>query len=384
LYKQLQKIEADRRALAPRSRRANKPKCTSDIARRFVEGCHPRDEVVESFSMPEFSAAVAKNRVEPNSVQLPEQVVEQLSSFVARIAALYESRNAFHNLEHASHVAMSCSKLMKRIIAPDGVDYQQRAKAKSQRMQAVAKEIHDTTFGISSDPLMQFAAVFAALIHDVGHEGVPNMQLSKELSPKADRYQHRSVAEQHSVQAGWQVLMEDEFQDLRYSICQTEMEMVRFRQLVVNAVIATDISDSSLRRWREERWAHAFSTPGGDSESAHRKASIVFDYILQASDVAHTMQHWHTYRKWNKRLFDERYHAFQQGREDEDPSLKWCEDELGFFDYYVIPLARKLEECGVFGVSSDEYLAHAIENRHEWASKGEDIVKEMLLTFQKE
>jgi hypothetical protein len=28
--------------------------------------------------------------------------------------------------------------------------------------------------------------------------------------------------------------------------------------------------------------------------------------------------------------------------------------EIGFFDFYIIPLAKKLKECGVFGVSSDE------------------------------
>jgi hypothetical protein len=33
----------------------------------------------------------------------------------------------------------------------------------------------------------------------------------------------------------------------------------------------------------------------------------------------------------------------------------------------------------VFGVASDECLFSAIENRREWALKGESIVKEMLL-----
>ena len=43
----------------------------------------------------------------------------------------------------------------------------------------------------------------------------------------------------------------------------------------------------------------------------------------------------------------------------------------------VIPLAKKLKECGVFGVASDEYLSYAIANRQEWEARGEDIVKEM-------
>jgi len=48
---------------------------------------------------------------------------------------------------------------------------------------------------------------------------------------------------------------------------------------------------------------------------------------------------------------------------------------LRFYDFYIIPLARKLQECGVFGVASDEYLNYAIANRSEWEAKGRDIVK---------
>jgi hypothetical protein len=44
----------------------------------------------------------------------------------------------------------------------------------------------------------------------------------------------------------------------------------------------------------------------------------------------------------------------------------------------VIPLAKKLDECGVFGVTSDECLNYAMQNRLEWEAKGEQIVKEMV------
>jgi hypothetical protein len=48
-----------------------------------------------------------------------------------------------------------------------------------------------------------------------------------------------------------------------------------------------------------------------------------------------------------------------------------------FSDNYVIPLAKKLEECRVFGVASDECLNYALENRKEWAMKGQSIVQQM-------
>ncbi len=47
----------------------------------------------------------------------------------------------------------------------------------------------------------------------------------------------------------------------------------------------------------------------------------------------------------------------------------------------MIPLAGKLKECGVFGVSSDEYLNYALENRREWAAKGEDVVRTLALKY---
>jgi hypothetical protein len=53
------------------------------------------------------------------------------------------------------------------------------------------------------------------------------------------------------------------------------------------------------------------------------------------------------------------YKAYKAGRLDKDPSEGWYQGELGFFDFYIIPLARKLFTCGVFGVSSDEFLNYA-------------------------
>jgi hypothetical protein len=92
---------------------------------------------------------------------------------------------------------------------------------------------------------------------------------------------------------------------------------------------------------------------------------------MQASDVAHTMQHWHVYSKWNGRLFKEMYRAYREGRSSKDPSENWYEGEIGFFDFYVIPLALKLQKCGVFGVFGDDSLNYARRNRTEWEAKGQ-------------
>ena len=102
-------------------------------------------------------------------------------------------------------------------------------------------ENKEHAFGITSDPLTQFAIVLSALIHDVDHSGVPNAQLIKENSSIAQLYRGKSVAEQNSIDLAWKLLMQDKYVDLRRSIYCNEHELDRFRKLVVNIVLATDI-----------------------------------------------------------------------------------------------------------------------------------------------
>jgi hypothetical protein len=235
---------------------------------------------------------------------------------------------------------------------------------------------HDNTYGITSDPLTQFAVVFSALIHDVDHRGVSNFLLAQEDPTLAAAYKNKSIAEQNSVDLAWYALMSDDLANLRAAIYTNVGELRRFRQLLVNSVIATDIFDKEQGTLRKNRWAKAFSVEdeNAQQQDINRKATIVIEHLIQASDVSHTMAHWHVYQKWNERLFHEMYDAYTSGRSDKDPSLGWYKGELWFFDNYVIPLTKKLKECGVFGVSSDEYLKYAMANKEEWRLVGEGIV----------
>jgi len=145
--------------------------------------------------------------------------------------------------------------------------------------------------------------------------------------------------------------------------------------------------DKDLKALRNGRWDRAFSEQASDdttSEAVNRKATIVIEHLIQASDVAHTMQHWHVYRKWNERLFFEMYKAYVEGRAEKNPADFWYKGEIGFFDFYILPLTKKLADCGVFGVSSDEYHNYAQQNRREWESKGQDVVAAMIEKCQQE
>jgi hypothetical protein len=182
----------------------------------------------------------------------------------------------------------------------------------------------------------------------------------------------------------WELLMESSYEELRRFIFPNQQEYDRFRSLVVNSVIATDIFDKELKDFRNRRWEKAFhvDTRGNNNGNiSDLKATIVIEHLIQASDVCHTMQHWHVYQKWNEKLFNEMYSAFQLGRASKNPSEGWYEGELWFYDNYIIPLAKKLKECEVFGVSSDEYLNYAKNNRQEWESKGRDLIQQWVSKY---
>jgi len=103
----------------------------------------PLEEVQEIILLPEFDADAVSRQKAPESVDLGRDVVEQVRQYVTFIAGMYR-KNAFHNFEHASHVTMSVTKLLSRIVAPKHIAGDEN-------------ELHDHTYGITSDPLTQFS-----------------------------------------------------------------------------------------------------------------------------------------------------------------------------------------------------------------------------------
>ena len=89
------------------------------------------------------------------------------------------------------------------------------------------------------------------------------------------------------------LLLEERFTELRKAICATSEEWRRFRALVVNSVMATDLGDKQLKELRNGRWQTAFtaSEKGADDEEApedrrvsrNRKATIVVEHLIQAA-----------------------------------------------------------------------------------------------------
>lgn len=121
-----------------------------------------------------------------------------------------------------------------------------------------------------------------------------NTQLVKEQAAVAIAYNGKCVAEQNSIDLAWTLLMKPAYEELRGCIYSNQAEFTQFRQLVVNVVLATDIFDKELSVLRKKRWSKAFGGACPDEtyvDIANRKATIMIEHLIQASDVAHTMQH---------------------------------------------------------------------------------------------
>ena len=274
------------------------------------------------------------------------------------------SRIVFNSQQHASHVTISLVKQLSRIVPPKDGDNNQ-----------------DHTFGITADPIAAFAIVLSALLHSIDHPGVSNSVLISERVPIAQVYNNQSVLEQNSFSLGYSLLMEDAFTDLRHCIYGNQDEFMRFKQWVVNSVLATDIEGTEVLERRTDRWNRAMEDKNKSDDVVNqnaRKATVVVEHLLQVSNVTHAMQHWQIYCKWNERLFAQHFQAYVRGRTTQNPAEIWYQRELDSFDRVVIPLATRLSRCGVFGVSHVEYLNFAQRNRQEWETLGPGLVEGMV------
>ncbi|CAB9499073.1 Receptor-type guanylate cyclase gcy [Seminavis robusta] len=382
--------------------------CVENIHLRWnVDSVAIIDEVKDVIPLPSFDPALLPNELDNKMTDLPEIAIQQLHDFVSIICSMYKKDLPNNNYQKASHVTMGVVKLLSRIVSNPRNDNRGVGAKPSEKLEdAPTPEmlLYEKSLGIAADPMSQFALAFAALIADVDHPGVTNDQLVCEGSRLARIYNHVSIAEQNSFTTAWDLLMDPMFGELRSTIYSTREEFEHFRQVLVNAVMATDMNNVGVNEARVLRWEKAFykesnkdkvdELPSEDATNLSastnsfkkkfnldRKATAMMESIMQASSISSNMQHWHVFRKWNEREFQEASRAFQQGRGGQNPSETWYQAQLDFFDNIAIPLAKRLKESGVFGSYSDEYLNHAKRNREEWFRKGTTIVQSMEKAF---
>jgi hypothetical protein len=312
------------------------------------------DEMQDEISQPVFGEPT----VDRKAVVLDDKVVEELHGYVNGLASMH-SDNAFNNFEHSCYVTMRLQKLFSDLAAD--------------------------TF----HPLVRFAAIFSTVIQAVDHAGIPNFHLAIEKPQMASVYKQKCVIQQNAFHLSWELLMEGDYANLRRAIYQTEEEQRIFRQIMVNCIIATESLDKDHRMIRENRWVCAFGSSNSQvsankasSSLNDQQATILLEHMVQISTMAHMVQNWESYKIWNRRLYEEMHKAFIDRRILRDPSQRWFEGELGCFDFFVLPLTKRLRNCGRFGPTTDDMIAQAEHNRKQWYDMGRALVHEMSANSQ--
>jgi hypothetical protein len=110
--------------------------------------------------------------------------------------------------------------------------------------------------------------------------------------------------------------------------------------------------------------------------------SVLIETMLNVADVAHAMQSWELFLFWNRRLYEELYVAYKIGRSEIDPSVDWFQNQLGFYKLYIIPLAKKMQTCGVFGRLGCVWTNNAIAIRDRWSREGDQITTDMIASVK--
>lgn len=149
-----------------------------------------------------------------------------------------------------------------------------------------------------------------------------------------------------------------------------------------------DLSGEELETYSQNRVARPSAT-GATTDSAavsvlppeeidQLRESVVMEVIMKAADVGHNLQGWDQMAKWSNRLFLELKKAYVTGRGD-DPQGGWFNNQIGFLEAYLLPLARKLDDTGVFGDTRGAIFAEIVEeNKERWMQEGASLTASII------
>ena len=358
---------------------------------------------------------------ESNAEPSTSSVVKfQLRNLVVAIEDSYE-QNHFHSFNHAYQVVVSMNKLIDEITRDP------------------PSKIKTNLF--FQDPLFAFSLVFGALIHDVGHTGMSNQILKEQHHSLCDIYNHHdeSIAERYSLDLAIKIFNLNEFNDLRNIILPDEIHRVKFGKALFHSILITDITSKERNKMSLKRFELTAVPPYSEltcqcecctdststlsEQKCLEKNSILYDseidpmteylddvlegvnvpksfarttyrmefeithcklqtismieHFMLLSDVGHLMQGWNNFVKWNFRLYKEIIACYKKGLCG-DPSSGWYKGQIGFFDFYIIPLAKR---GSAFFTSKDfgiKLVEQAEINKNQWIEHGEKATDLMI------
>ncbi|GAB6029658.1 hypothetical protein CHUAL_005392 [Chamberlinius hualienensis] len=174
----------------------------------------------------------------------------------------------------------------------------------------------EDTYGImgANLPALELMALYtAAAMHDYDHPGRTNAFLVTTYAPQAILYNDRSVLENHHAAAAWNLFLSKP--EYNFLCHLDKAEFKRFRFLVIEAILATDLKRHFEILAEFNAKANDEDAPGIDWNLESDRL-LAMEMCIKLADINGPCKRHDIHVQWTKRIADEFY---EQG--DEEASL---------------------------------------------------------------
>uniref|UniRef100_A0A803J6B4 Phosphodiesterase n=1 Tax=Xenopus tropicalis TaxID=8364 RepID=A0A803J6B4_XENTR len=174
----------------------------------------------------------------------------------------------------------------------------------------------DDTYGCLSGniPSLELMALYvAAAMHDYDHPGRTNAFLVATNAPQAVLYNDRSVLENHHAAAAWNLFLSRP--EYNFLVNLDHMEFKRFRFLVIEAILATDLKKHFDFLAEFNAKVNGEVSPGIDWSNENDRL-LVCQMCIKLADINGPAKFKDLHLKWTEGIVNEFY---EQG--DEESSL---------------------------------------------------------------
>ncbi|CEP15107.1 hypothetical protein [Parasitella parasitica] len=222
-----------------------------------------------------------------------------LYHFIFDICNSYHSTNPYHNFRHAVDVLQANYYFLCRLGVLEPMD----PSVTFPENQSVIKSLFH--------PLDIFALLMASIGHDVGHPGVNNSFMITTSAPLAILYNDKSVLESFHAMSFFHLLREHCFSQL--TDLRSNPEYATFRKIVVNSILATDMSmhDEYVAKIQDQAQRLKRNEIDFEDKAVCEKEKILIcGALIKCADISNCARPFESARRWAQILAEE---FFEQG-----------------------------------------------------------------------
>ncbi|CAO3590012.1 unnamed protein product [Absidia cylindrospora] len=225
---------------------------------------------------------------------------DELYDFLFDVANMYRSSNPYHNFLHAVDVMQATYYFLCQIsvIAPMDPHASPSLSPHTSRGRYTWLGDH-----VSMDDLFSsfdvLALILASIGHDVGHPGVNNMFMIRTATPLALMYSDRSVLESFHAMAFFNILQRHCFQP--FTEWQTTAEYTRFRKIVVQSILATDMGlhdDYVNKIWGQHERLNIRPVDITNQEQVEDEIVLICGSLIKCADISNCARPFPVAKKW--------------------------------------------------------------------------------------